>query len=140
MSTKDKNMDDELIVFDKPTKRKTKKISVTVIHSKGDTALIEWVEKTRLKRGYLPASLIDADNTVSDDTLEAVTPYGVPWEAVLDIHVASERFEQALHAHDIWTLNDCVTKPKEAIAALQSVYRVDLAALLQAARKFEKGE
>ena len=130
-------MTDEIIT-ERP-KRKIKKVAVTVIHSKGNTALIEWVEKTRLKRGYLPASLIDGD-MVSDEVLEAVTPYGVPWESVITTHGTPEGFAQALHAHDIWTLNDCVTKPKEAIAALQSVYRVDLAALLQAARKFEKGE
>ena len=126
-------------IEEKP-KRKTRKVAVTVIHSKGNTALIEWVEKTKLKRGYLPASLIEADNMVSDEALEAATPYGVPWESVITLYATPEKLEQALHAHGIWTLNDLVTKPNAAIGALQSVYRVDLAALLQAARKFEKGE
>lgn len=133
-------MDFENAIEEKPKQRKAKKIAVTVIRSKGFTALIEWVEKTRLKRGYLPASMIDADNMVSDDVLEAATSYGVPWGDVLNLQATPEKLEQALHAHGIWTLEDLVTKPNAAIGALQSVYRVDLAALLQAARTFEKGE
>jgi len=41
--------------------------------------------------------------------------------------------------HGIWTLDELVNNPNAAIAALQSVYRVDLVALLQAARNYEKG-
>jgi len=127
------------IEFSEPKpKRKPKRIAVKVISSAHGTALVEWVDKTRLGRGYLPDNLID-DGTVTDDNLDIAAPYGVPWEDVITLAATPEKIANALRGNGIWTLADLSTNPRGAIGALQATYRVDLAALLQAARNYEKG-
>jgi hypothetical protein len=123
-------MDEDVIMTD-----------VKILASKGNSVLIEWVSGGRyVERGFIPSHLV-VDDKVAHDELLAVIPYGVPWSSIVRFKADPVRLEQELHRVGIWTLDDITRNPNRAIAALQSVYSVDYAALKAAARTFsDEGE
>jgi len=59
---------------------------------------------------------------------------GAPWSAIIgQLAGTPEKLEAALHGAGILTLDDLRRRPAVALGALQSVYGLDLAALLERA-------
>ena len=77
----------------------------------------------------------DAAIEVEADTPSAAAPTpGAPWAAIIGRLAATpEKLEAALHGAGILTLDDLRRRPAVALGALQSVYGLDLAALLERA-------
>jgi len=89
-----------------------KRIVIKVLKMSGDSALIEYEQKGKIKRAYLPISDIQ-DDRVDPEALDLAIPYGVPWAALLDLSdLTPERVELELHKYGIWTLQDLENKDR----------------------------
>lgn len=110
---------------------------VRVISRKGGAVLVEWASPDGLKRVVVPAGSL-RDDEVSEEELALGIEYGLPWEELLSLEVTPEAIAAELRRRGIWTLADLRAKPNTAVAALQAAYGVGLAALMQAAERFEK--
>ncbi len=61
-------------------------------------------------------------------------PAGAPWAAIIGTLAATPaKLEAALHGAGILTLDDLRRRPAAALGVLQSVYGLDLAALIERA-------
>ncbi len=117
-------------------KKKAEMVQVRVIHSKGETDLVEWVEHGAVQRGYIP-TLESWEGKVSKDVLTVATPYGVPWEKLLKVQaVNAETIARNLRNAGIWTPDDLRKHQAAAIGAIQAAYMVTLAACNQAAKEY----
>jgi hypothetical protein len=121
------------------TKKKAppKLVNVRVVEVSGHTSLVEFIMNEKINRGFIPSEVI-VDGQAPEDELGAMIQFGVPWERVLQFDVTTEDFANALRAHGIWSYDDARNKPNLVISALQSVYRLDLGAVLSAAKNFER--
>jgi hypothetical protein len=117
-------------------KKKQVKIHARVVHSKGQTDLVEWVENGEAKRGYIPKTET-WEGEIDKDILDAATPYGIPFEKYLEIpKVTAGDIIRSLHNNGIWTSEDLIKHQREALGAIQAVYLVTLAALNEAANNY----
>lgn len=132
-------MDDEEVVEEPKKKERLIRLRpVKLIRRQNQAALVEWVDEDgRTQRCVIPAEMIQ-DGQAADDTLAAGTPYGLPWGELITLSATAVDVEAELHRANIWTGDDLRSNTVGAVAALQRVYGVDLAALLQAATRFEK--
>lgn len=121
------DQDNELNQEPKPA-RKRKLVPVAVLDARKEAALVEWQDKG-VHRAYIPVGAIE-DGKVDSETLSAGIPYGVPWEKIPLAQPQPAMFAEALRQAGIWTQQDLYRRPNVAIAALQSVYQVDLGALI----------
>ncbi len=112
---------------------------VRVLQRKGHAALVEWQDEAGcLRRATVPARVLQGDEAEAGD-LEMGIVYGLPWEELLGApRVTPERIAAELRRHGIWTRADLRARPNVALAALQSAYGLDLAALMRAAEAYEK--
>ena len=135
-------MSEELIqeVEEKPKRpsKRVKKIPVSVITRKGESALVEWVEGEEIRRVFIPRDTISADEKVEEDILSDGAPYGVEWEKVEFPEITSADLARSLRRSGIWTVEDLRLNPNLAISAIKSIYRVDLAALNKFAKALEE--
>lgn len=119
-------------------KKKKKFVNVRVIYSKGDTSMVEWIDKNNfIHRAFIPSKEV-SNSTVDEDVLDAGVPYGVMWEDCLPtIEVKPDVIANALRTAGIWTSHDLWSNPQQAIGAIQSI-TLDLGVLLKAANKYER--
>ncbi len=112
---------------------------VQVIQRKGHAALVQWVAQDgALRRATVPVQAVTGDEADEAD-LEMGIGYGVPWEELLrGPQVTAARVGEMLRLYGIWTKADLRARPNVALAALQAAYAIDLAALMQAAERYEK--
>jgi hypothetical protein len=114
---------------------KIKRQLVSVVHKAGETFLVEYVQKGKICRSYVPVSDVDDDCMVSVETLAIATPYGFPWrEIVLEFNPTE--FEQVLQKAGIWTVDDLRQKPQVALGVIASATNLNYGALLRAAKIF----
>lgn len=132
---------------DKPEPKKKqrliKEVPVKVVPLRGDAVVVEWQEDDVLKRATVPPGALIADgdqHRVTDDVLFKGIPYGVPWADLITLAATPEAIEAELHRVGIWTVDDLRGNTAVAVSALQRIYKVDLAALLQAATRFDRGD
>jgi len=118
-------------------KAKVKLIMVKTIKAKGEGALVEWMEKSILRRATVPLYAVQ-DSQVEDTVLVAGIPYGLPWEDVKLAQPKGADIANALRAAGIWTKQDLFDNPNKAIGILQAIYGVDLSALINFADTFRK--
>lgn len=82
------------------------------------SALVEWEERGRRRRGYVPAEELDGD-AVAKDALAAAMPYGVAWGELVDFSgLTPEAFEATLNEAGVWTVKDLERQPGCVPAAL----------------------
>jgi len=124
---------------DEPTPKKPRMISVKVLSCTQNSALVEWEEKGLLCRTYIPVEGLKGDK-VEAESLETGIPYGEPWEEVKFKQPSAVQLATALRKSGLWTAQDLYSNPQKAIAVLQSVYGVDLAALVTFAGSSKKKE
>lgn len=112
-------------------------MAVKEIQRTGQSVIIEVSDMGVLRRVIVPADEV-ADNGVSPEVLERGVAYGLPWEELLSLRVTPAIVANALRRSGIWTLEDLRRQPMRAVAALQSAYGLDVAALMGAAETYEK--
>ncbi len=115
---------------------KPKKVNIEVIRVEKDVALVQWIEDKRRKRGYIPVNKIDGDK-VDESVIKKAKPFGIPFADIIKLKASSQELEDRLYDEGIWTIEDLNKKSKFLPGILQSVYAVDMAALITAARNYE---
>ena len=115
---------------------RTKKLAIDVIKVTKDVALVQWIENKRRKRGYIPLSKIETDKA-DEKVLAKAKPYGIPFADVVKLKASAQDLEDKLYDKNIWTAEDLQKHSRELPGILQSIYAVDMAALLTAARNYE---
>jgi hypothetical protein len=112
---------------------------VTEVNCKGTSVLVEYHGPKGPQRCFLPRSVIGSENEVADDDLVAGIPYGVPWEEEIRVReVTPAALALALRQHGVWTLDDARQNPTEVLAALQSVYGLVRATIMQVAENYQR--
>ena len=112
-------------------------VPVTLIERRGaEAALVEWSADGDLKRAVIPSGEIQ-DGMVLSDVLEMGIPYGLAWENLVILQATPQALGKALRANGIWTYRDLERNQAAAFGVLQSIYGVDLAALIRAAAQTE---
>jgi hypothetical protein len=108
---------------EKQRPRRRKLIQIRVTETKGQSALVEWLDGKDRKRVFVPADQVEGDK-VEDAVLDAGVPYGVPWREFVDLSgVTPETIERELRRRGIWTAADMERNTvgvSKAIAALIS--------------------
>lgn len=118
---------------DETKQRKVKLIPVRVVSAQPDNTLVEFTMGGLLQRATIPTVEVQ-DGKAPDEVLLAGIPYGIAWEFV-ELSARSIDLANALRASGVWTYDDAARNPKLIVAVLQTVYGVDLAALLNYARE-----
>jgi hypothetical protein len=115
-------------------------IPVQIIQRKNGLTLVEWSQDGTLKRAWLDQELLVHDNGMTGDAYQpwAGIPYGVEWSRMITPKVTSIDIDRELKRRGVWTIQELRTKPNEVLGALRDAYGLDLAALLQAAKVYEK--
>lgn len=109
-------------------------VRVKVLSIDGRAALIESRHNGVSERRIVPREALDGA-LIDPETFALGIEYGLPWEELWSPEVTPGAVAAALRQRGIWTLADLRREPGKAIAALQSVYRLDLTALLAAAER-----
>lgn len=116
----------------KVKKEKVDLLPVNVINSDENSALVEFVQGGKLLRKMIPASSIN-DSQADVNTLAAGIEYGIDWSGLQlpAQEVIIESLIEQLHNNGIWTLNDLLSKPNQAIGSIIGAYAIDYSTLLQ---------
>jgi hypothetical protein len=118
-----------------PAPRKVGMIAVTIIKSKGDTALVQWLEAGALKRGYVPLVLVQ-DGQVDAEELSAAAPYGMNWERFL--RPSAVEIAEDLRREGIWTVHDLVSvNPRAAFDRFAGVL---FGEFIRKVKEFDNGQ
>jgi hypothetical protein len=102
----------------KPKAKESKKITVKVLETRGESSLVEWNERGIVHRGYIPNDLIHDDKAMVDVLANAL-PYGFDPMSI-DLRKLTER----LHLRDVWTLVDLQQKRNCVIRSLLEAMEV----------------
>lgn len=114
---------------------------VQVIRRKNGLMLVEWQESDTPKRAWVSADMVKEDrgDTAKVDRPDAGVPYGVEfWRLISLRRVTPQDVDRELKRRGIWTIADLRANPNAALSAMQSLYGLNLSALLMAADKYEK--
>lgn len=115
--------------------------TVQIILRKNDLHLVEWKEQDKPQRAWVTPDMIVSEDPPSRSMVVknpgAGIPYGMDWTPLISISATPEDFDRELKRVGIWTVQDLYDKPNEARSALQSVYGMDMAALLMAVKAYE---
>lgn len=100
----------------------------------GQSTLVEWKDDGRAQRTWVPVGLED-----DEETVRMGIPYGVPWADILIPRaIFPEDLEAKLHERGIWTAEDAQANPQAIVGAIVELIGVDMAAVVKAAREYEK--
>jgi hypothetical protein len=98
------------------------------IKTKGKVALVEHEGQRRI------VPLKEASNP---EAFEMGMPWGVPWEEV-ELRASPDTLAAELRRRGIWTEQDLRANSGTALAAIQSVYGVDLSSLRKFAARHQE--
>jgi hypothetical protein len=126
-------------VKEEEKKKEPKMKMVRVVASRGKGAVVEWVENGEAIRKIVPVSKIKGEE-IDEDTLDKSPDYGVPWAKEIKLNASAKELEKALHNAGVWTAEDAMKKPQAIIGAINTAYKTDLVAILQAAKKYKNKE
>lgn len=124
-----------------PKKNKAKLTDVRIIQQNNDLCLVEWINGDDiLQRSWVERdALVDAAgrNAKVEDPRQGI-PYGVEFWRLVDIKMTSKDLDRELKQRGIWTLADLRARPNEVVGALVAAHGVDVAAIFQAANRYEQ--
>ena len=125
--------------MDDPKEKKPKAVLVQVsrIAHNAESVLVEWVDRGKPIRGWLPKDAV-INNEVEKAVLAAATPYGVPWEEMKLPAIDPEELALNLRNAGIWTKQDLDTKRQTALGALLKTAGIALAEIAEFAKDKEK--
>jgi hypothetical protein len=112
-------------------------IPVTVIETRGESVLVEY-QAGGLQRVIIPAMLIQG-GAVDAEELDQGVPYGLPWETIVKLQATPARLADELRKNGIWTIEDMRRYQAAIFGALQAVYGLELATLINAAETYVAG-
>lgn len=112
-------------------------MDVKVIKTEGKAVVVEAVLQGKVERRIVPEGRV-SDGVISEQDFESGIDYGLPFDEFICAIDITGQLQVALHNADIWTLEDLYSKGRQAIGALQAVYGVELARIIQAAEKYLK--
>jgi hypothetical protein len=115
-----------------------REFTVTVIERKGKLALVQWLDGDDLRRAYVPANKV-VGNRCDEDTLKVGIPYGVPWEALIQVEIDPAAIANELRKQGVWTARDLEMKPRALRQAVDRVTGLTPGALRRSAVQYEKG-
>ena len=118
-----------------PVRRK-KLIPVQVISQTGKSVVVQWLEKDDLKRVTIPKGKLEGGK-VDAEILKAGVPYGIPWEELELPEVTADDFAKELRRHNVWTATDAQGNPVQLRAAVQSVFKQTVLAIVEFSRQSE---
>lgn len=102
---------------------------VKVLRRDREVAAVSYRDNNGIWQGRIvPLNAVSSENRitiVSDETLNAGTEYGFDWDVVYPdpVVISGANLTQALRVHNIWTLEDLLANPNEALAAILSLAR-----------------
>lgn len=109
--------------------------------------LVQWADfsdNAIIRRAELPSDLVillgNGQAAVDRGDLLDAAPYGVAWEALITLEATPAMIAAELRRRGIWTYEDLFKNPQVALGAVQAAHRVDLAALIQAAREAQEAD
>jgi len=114
------------------------KTFVTTIRTKGNSALVQYVDDGVLTRKYVPAAKVFSDGLVADDVLEQGIQYGYPWEE-LSLAFDMQKFTNELRNADVWTVEDMLRTPQKLHSALNAAFADNIRNILEFAKQEKKG-
>lgn len=120
-------MTDEMIEKPKP-----KMVSVKVIKQFDETVLIEFVDRSDIRRVVVPNKALDKGRVSVDDLAMGVV-YGIDWSAV-DIEVTAKSLSKALHEAGIFTKEDLLGNLNRARSVVQEIVPRIMRELINVAR------
>ena len=118
-----------------------RKYEFKLISRIGEAGLVEVIRNGETERVILPMSVLGNTVELTDIEIDAGIQYGLPFEefVILDTDIVS-RLTTELHRSGVWTLDDLRKKPNLVIAALQSIYRLNVGRIVQAAETYLQQE
>jgi hypothetical protein len=82
------------------------RVPVRVIGSKGESALVEWIDAEGLyQRIYVPLAKV-TKGTVASKDLERGIPYGLPWEEYIEVTATPASIANELRRMGAWRRED----------------------------------
>ena len=117
--------------MEKPKLKRTKRIPVRVIHTEGESALVEWNDDG-LHRAFVPVEEV-SEGKCSASVLKAGVPYGVDWEKYIQINVTVAEISHALHRAGFWIPKDIEERVVRAQQAINQAVGISAAGLRRAA-------
>jgi len=111
--------------------KRSKSIPVRVIHTEGESALVEWNDDG-LHRAFVPVEEVSEDKC-SASVLKAGVPYGVDWEKYIQINVTVAEISHALHRAGFWIPKDIEQRVIRAQQAINQAVGISAAGLRRAA-------
>ena len=112
-------------------------MKITVVKSDGKATLTEAVISGRVERRIVPSVQV-VDGEISEQDFENGIDYGLPFDEIIQPADITGKLTTALHNSDVWTLEDLTNKGQAVQGALQSVYQIERATIIQAAEKYLK--
>ena len=113
---------------------------VLIIRRKNGLTLVEWREGGTLKRAWVTPQMIESesDHYCWVHNPGVGIPFGVDWERLISFTASPIDLDRELKRTGIWTAEDLRLNPNAALGAIKSALGLDLAALQNAAREYEK--
>lgn len=114
---------------------------VQVVRRKNGLMLVEWQEDSFPKRAWVTEDMVskDAGDSAEVDEPGAGIPYGVEFHRLFTMEgVTAQDLDRELKRRGIWTVADLRANPNVALAAINTVFGLNLSALLEAANKYEQ--
>lgn len=114
---------------------------VQVIRRKNGLMLVEWNDAGQPKRAWVSGDMLRKDNgeTAQVEKPDAGVPYGVEfWRLIKLNKVSPQELDRELKRRGVWTIADLRANPNVAVAAIQSLFGLNVSALLTAADKYEQ--
>lgn len=107
------------------------------IRAKNDLLLVEWEQDGRIRRSWVSKDMVEEQGEDYADVVNpgAGIPYGIDFARLVELQATPAALDTELKRRGIWTLNDMRANLPAVAAALQNVYGVDLAHLVQVATK-----
>jgi hypothetical protein len=94
---------------------------VRIVEQKGLSALVEWHEKGRTHRAFVPADKIEGGQCPKSE-LDLGAAYGEVWEDFISDLPTAKQVAEALRNNNIWTMDDLLKRTLEAKQIFRSLY------------------
>lgn len=112
------------------------RLEIKVLRQDNNVTLVNYKDKAVI----IPVSVVDDNFTVDEVDLEAGIEYGVNWADAFSEDGIGARIASELYRVGLFTAQDVLSRPNAVQGAIQSAYGVDMARVLDYARKIARGQ
>lgn len=111
------------------------------VRSGRGTILIEWTRDDMIHRGWIPDDMINADNEVTERTIQSSIPFGLPFEHIIDRQTISPQIlADSLRRRGIWTEEDVMKNPETVQKAIIASAELSVSRIQSRIRSFHLSE